>query len=173
MTIALIFVIVAGMLFMLLIILSFTNFKNHEAFRLTKEYFPILISFAALFLSYLSFSSSESQGQKRPSLKIRFNCQQYISSERDTLCNYFLSLTNEGNIDAQVTFYSVDFKNYIFSPIFNEHSFIIPEKATYNIMEELGQQISKDQVLIAKYYVNYSSANGNGGVLKGDTLYCK
>lgn len=99
--------------------------------------------------------------QRKPILRIFIDCK-----NPDKINEIYIE--NEGDLDAQVTFFSLELDGYFES---RESNFTIPQKGIYKIFNNILNLDSRKYV-DGNFVINYTSKNGNGGNLVGEKIFC-
>lgn len=148
--------------------------KITEAKERSDKIYEASLAFIVLFVTVYSIWLGEAQSSRRPNLTLTFDCQLDTISGMNGMNYYNIYLTNDGDIDAQVTLLKINYNQYFDnSRDYNENMFTIPTNSTKRILRKKGEITDHPNIILADYTISYSSNNGNGDLIENDSIFCK
>lgn len=126
----------------------------------------------AILLSFYTLWIDNAQSERRPHLILEFDCELDSVEGMDGFYYYDIYLTNQGDVDAQVTLLDIRYNQFLGGSDFSTNVFTIPTHTSKRILRKQGGKMEIPNTLLADYSVSYTSINGNGDLIEGDTIFC-
>ncbi|MBK6771239.1 MAG: hypothetical protein IPG78_03650 [Ignavibacteria bacterium] len=159
-----------------LVIVKFTipHTKIKKYSKVVNDIYNTSLPVIAILFSFYTLWIGEQQGDKRPLLRLEYDCELDSVEEMNGMYYYDIFLTNQGDIDAQVTLLEINYVPYLDGGRdYTTTLFTIPTQTSKRILRKRGEKIDTPNFLLANYSISYTAINGNGDLMEGDTIFCK